>query len=56
MRTMLWVAPVMLLAAIAGAAWATRKFVRTEIGKAGSKRQWIEGICPPVSARSIVRP
>jgi hypothetical protein len=33
MRAMLWVAPVMLLAAIAGAAWATRKFVRTEVGR-----------------------
>jgi len=33
MRAMLWVAPVMLIAAIAGAAWATRKFVRTEIGQ-----------------------
>jgi hypothetical protein len=38
MRAMLWVAPVMLVVAIAAAACATKKFVRTEIAKVEPKR------------------
>jgi hypothetical protein len=38
MRAMLWVAPVMLVVAIAAAACATKKFVSTAIAKVEPKR------------------
>jgi hypothetical protein len=38
MRAMLWVAPVMLIVAIAAAACATKKFVKTEIRRVEARR------------------
>lgn len=38
MRAMLWVAPVMLIVAIAATACATRTFVRTEIRNVEAKK------------------
>jgi hypothetical protein len=38
MKAMLWVAPVMLIVAIAAAACATQKFVKTEIRRVEAKR------------------